>query len=59
MDINKAIRETRDNIVSVLNGSGLPIEVLRLILGEIQNAASNQALEEAKQEKKEQENAVN
>lgn len=47
MDVNKAIRETREKIVSVLNTSGLPLEILRLILSEIQTIVTNQANAEA------------
>jgi len=43
MDLNKAIRETREKMLNVLNTSGLPIEVLRLILNEILAAATTQA----------------
>ena len=47
MDLNKAIRETREKMLNVLNTSGLPIEVLRLILNEILAAATTQANMEA------------
>lgn len=43
MDLNKAIRETREKMLNVLNTSGPPIEVLRLILNEILSAATAQA----------------
>lgn len=50
MDLNKAIRETREKLLNVLNTSGLPIEVLRLILNEIQMAATKQADQELEKE---------
>lgn len=50
MDVNKAIRETREKLLNVLNTSGLPIEVLRLILNEILIAATNQANQEVEKE---------
>lgn len=47
MDVNKAIRETREKILKVLNESGLPIEILRLLLVEFQTIVTNQASAEA------------
>ena len=44
--ISIAIRETRDIIIDKLNGSGLPIDVLDMILGEIKMAAHTQAEQE-------------
>lgn len=47
MDVNKAIRETRDGIVREMNKSGLPLEILRLILSELLTIVANQSAAEA------------
>lgn len=47
MDVNKAIRETREKMLNVLNTSGLPIEILRLLMVEFQTIVTNQASAEA------------
>ena len=39
-------RETKDKIVDVLNGSGLPIDVLDMVLGEIKMVVHAQAEQE-------------
>ena len=41
-----SFRETKDKIVDVLNGSGLPIDVLDMILGEIKMVVHTQAEQE-------------
>lgn len=41
-----ALRETRDKIVETLNNSGLPIDVLDMILMQIQSVVHNQAEQE-------------
>lgn len=38
MNIDKAIAKTRNDIVNVLNNSGIPLSVLDLLLGEIKTA---------------------
>lgn len=43
MTISKSIRDTRDKIVQDLNDSGLPIDVMVLIIGEIARAITVQA----------------
>ena len=44
--ISIAIRETRDSIIDKLNGSGLPIDVLDMVLGEIKMVVHAQAEQE-------------
>ena len=41
-----SFRETKDKIVDVLNGSGLPIDVLDMVLGEIKMVVHAQAEQE-------------
>lgn len=41
--ISKAIRDTRDKIAEVLNNSGLPIDVMDLLMGEIKLSIHQQA----------------
>lgn len=38
-----AIRETRESMLGVLNDSGLPLDIISLILSEISNAVNVQA----------------
>lgn len=41
--MNKAIRQLQDDLISLLNGSNLPIEVKRLILVDILALAEKEA----------------
>lgn len=41
-----SFRETKDKLVDVLNGSGLPIDVLDMVLGEIKMVVHAQAEQE-------------
>lgn len=41
-----SFRETKEKIVDVLNGSGLPIDVLDMVLGEIKMVVHAQAEQE-------------
>ena len=43
MDVDRAIRETRDKILKILNTSGLSIEIIRLLLIEFQSIVASQA----------------
>ena len=38
-----ALRETREKIITVLNGSGLPIDVMDMLLGDIKMSVHAQA----------------
>ena len=38
MNIDKAIVKTRNDILNVLNNSGIPLSILDLLLGEIKTA---------------------
>lgn len=56
------IRETKESLVSVINTSGLPLDVLQMILKELYNVVCNQAQLNYEQELKaynEQENSDN
>lgn len=41
--LSVAIRETRESMLGVLNDSGLPLDIISLILSEISNAVNVQA----------------
>lgn len=41
--LSVAIRETRESMLGVLNNSGLPLDIISLILSEISNAVNVQA----------------
>lgn len=49
--ISVAIRETRDGIVEILNRSGLPIDIMDMMLMQIQSSVHMQAEQEYLQEK--------
>ena len=42
MDINSAIQEVRQKLIDTINQSGLPIEVTRLVLLELQMVVDRQ-----------------
>lgn len=51
--INLTIKEMKENLVSVINGSNLPISVIEMVLRDISAEASmanNQAVEKERQE---------
>ena len=54
--ISVAIRETRDALLEVLNDSGLPIDVVVMILADIYAAIGKQAEDAYLREKEEYEN---
>lgn len=41
-----ALRETREKLVEILNASGLPIDVIDMVLGEIRTVVHAQAEQE-------------
>lgn len=45
MNIDKAIVKTRNDIINVLNNSGIPLSILDLLLGEIKTALHAQVEE--------------
>lgn len=54
-----SFRETKDKIVDVLNGSGLPIDVLDMVLGEIKMVVHAQAEQEYAKQLEAYRNEVN
>lgn len=53
--INTQIRQFRDSIIAITNASPLPIEVKRLVFGEISNLIENEADKAIAEESKMQE----
>ena len=60
MTIAKSIRQAREAIVGALNSSGLPIDVMDMLLSLVQQAVHEQAEKEYREEElKEREEAAN
>jgi predicted flavoprotein YhiN len=49
-DLN--VSETKENLINLLNKSGLPITVMQMILNEILNAVNKQVKDQISQDKK-------
>ena len=43
MQLGRSIRNTREAIIGILNSSGLPIDVMELILGDVKATVHEQA----------------